>query len=527
MNKEHMIGIAGNIFGALETVSEDVYKGILKVNAKDAGVYYIDLTEKLADDFDAYQERILAKEYYNTPGSLQWNYYFLLLQDQVAKETKTKIENNDKYARKYVFNEEEFQDFFNLEKSSGDLDSNIIVEWKQALDKAGLQEIYSDAKQVDVISRFEANTAKKIRAEKNTAAKSATDDMIRSVSRLTLKPDYRKYPVSERNFNFGKVNLIKGINGVGKTSLFEAIELIICGRSFRNPVLKEKNNCIEAVFNNSGTVVKYDGTSTEPYRDRDLRWYSSSYTRDNYLYISFNRYNFFNADDGRRFSSSNSDEEVKLALFNIVLGPEYDYIAGRMQKIYDKLRLTHNKISAEVQKAKSDVESADKIIKKYKNSDALKAMQKAVSRNITELQFLKKELNPENDHTEIEEINNNIAAICAAILEQKNAGNLKDLDGLIEDFKRKDAIFKNFHVNLSGLIEKIQTDRQKESAFKADSLLLENALKYFADERFFSLERLESKLKDQIAEINKVEFLVEIFKELDPGSHHSEKTIEA
>src|ERR1700710_877678 len=104
MNKNHVIDIATSVFGKLDTVVDDVYKGILKVNEKDAGIYYIDITGSYKENFDQYQENLLAKEYYNNSGSLQWNYYLLLLQDQVSNDYKTAIEKNDKYARKYIFN---------------------------------------------------------------------------------------------------------------------------------------------------------------------------------------------------------------------------------------------------------------------------------------------------------------------------------------------------------------------------------------------------------------------------------------
>ena len=61
------------------------------------------------------------------------------------------------------------------------------------------------------------------------------------------------------SFDFSpRVNLIIGKNGQGKTNLLESIGLLMSGKSFRTPLLKDlimsgKNGfCIEAQFSKSG-----------------------------------------------------------------------------------------------------------------------------------------------------------------------------------------------------------------------------------------------------------------------------------
>jgi len=59
------------------------------------------------------------------------------------------------------------------------------------------------------------------------------EEKITAIKSIELEK-YRKYP-KRKEFEFGRVNLFVGQNGSGKTSLLEAIELFMCGRTFRNP----------------------------------------------------------------------------------------------------------------------------------------------------------------------------------------------------------------------------------------------------------------------------------------------------
>ena len=529
MNKDNVLEIASNIFGNVHAVGNDLYKGVLEIDNKAAGVYYIDLTGNIAEDFEQYQENILAKEYYNNAGSLQWNYYLLLLQDQdkIKNDIKTKIETNNKYARKYVFDEKEFEDFFKLEKAKDGVTTNIIEEWKRKLDESDLQEVYSYEKQVDVLSRFEKNATRKLKVEANSILSKKGDDTVRSLTQLTLKTEYRKYPLEPRQYKFGKVNLIKGINGVGKTSLFEAIELIICGKSFRNPDHKEKQGCIEAVFNGSISVQKFDNASNEKYRDRDLRWYASNYPRDNSLYNSFNRYNFFNADAAYRFSTSNSDAEIKTALYNIILGPEYDHIASRIEKLYEKLRPIFNKITAELTDARRDLESADKDLNRYKKSDKLTFIRQAIAKNIRELAFANINLSVEVDQIAIEEINNNIQSIISNIITDKQIDSLTELKSKAStlEAKKRELILFQKEVELSN--KEISDSEKTIVIFEKEFELLSKAIKYFSDDKFLSLEGLASRVKDSNAQLSKIEFIVDLLKELNLKTFQSESPIES
>lgn len=76
------------------------------------------------------------------------------------------------------------------------------------------------------------------------------------VNRILLK-DFRLY--DEAVFDFSeKVNLITGSNGQGKTSLLEAIYLLVTGRSFRTPHLAEVVRLGTEAYTVEATFCKHD-----------------------------------------------------------------------------------------------------------------------------------------------------------------------------------------------------------------------------------------------------------------------------
>jgi len=145
MNQTNILSIARGVLSGVEPVRENIYRGELRIrDSAPAGIFFLDLSGTVTSEgFGEYQENLLADEYYSQPGRLQWNYYLFLLQDVIDNAAKDKIERDDKYARKYVVNEDGFKDFFKMEKSGARLSGNIVIEWKKKLDEVGLQEVYS------------------------------------------------------------------------------------------------------------------------------------------------------------------------------------------------------------------------------------------------------------------------------------------------------------------------------------------------------------------------------------------------
>ncbi|PKP43153.1 MAG: hypothetical protein CVT93_00800 [Bacteroidetes bacterium HGW-Bacteroidetes-10] len=500
MDKEKIIDLARNIFPDINPISEktDLYRGELKISGKQAGIYYLDLSgEVCVETFNEYQEKLLADEYYNHTGNLQWNLYLLLLQDTVNPEAKEKIERNDKYARKYVFTESQFEDFFRLDKSDTVVSSNIVLQLKETLKKVDLQEVYSKAKYTEAVERFINN-----QTNINTSIEStsdAKDNMkINFINQITLKNTYREHPKEPRVFHFGKVNLFKGINGVGKTCLLEALELVACGRTYRNSDNKEPDNCIEAIINNSRLTEYCTPNDNSKYRLRDAYWYSNNYAKDNYIYTSFNRFNFFNTDAANELAKSNSEDEVKQALSNIILGTEFNYISERINGFYDRIKPYYNSLNKDILEARETIKNADQLILRLDKSETLNALSRIIADNIKALHFKNKDLNPEKISGETESLINQVKALTEKILTSKipSFANLKELEKAKTELSQKEISFNEYKENLEIIAKDISKLEQSINSIATKASLLESVNKYFTDPRLFEVKGFNKRKLD-------------------------------
>lgn len=509
MDKAKILGLARNIFPEINPVSErkDLYRAELKISGKQAGIYYMDLSDEvLIDTFNEYQEKLLADEYYNHPGNLQWNLYLLLFQDTVNPEAKEKIECNNKYARKFVFTESQFEDFFRLNKSDAVVSSNIVLKWKETLKELDLQEVYSKAKYTEAVERFINNQTKKNTSIESTSV--ATDDTkINFINQVTLKNTYREHPKEPRVFHFGKVNLIKGINGVGKTCLLEALELVACGRTYRNSDKKDPDNCIEAVLNNSRLTENVTPTDNTKYRLRDAYWYSNNYAKDNFIYNSFNRFNFFNTDAANDLAKSSSEDEVKQALSNIILGTEFNFISERIIGFYDRIRPVYKQLNTDILESRQAIENADELISRLGKSETFNTLSNIITSNIKALHFKNKDLDTEKGLGETESLINQVRTLIEKILTSQNPSftNRKELEVAKQKISQKEISLNEYNANLEIIAKDISALEQSINSIASQANLLASVKKYFTDPRLFEVKGFNKRLLDVDVSIQRIQ----------------------
>ncbi|RYG54627.1 MAG: hypothetical protein EOO01_00975, partial [Chitinophagaceae bacterium] len=524
MNTGRIIQAAKRVLSDLNEVDKNVYRGTLNIDNKLAGVCFIDLGNERRENFEDFQENLISKEFYSNPGQLQWNYYLFLLNDQLADSEAAQIENDDKYARKYVLSEEEFIDFFKIEEVQKSTQPNIVSEWKSALQEVDLQEVYTQESYVSIFERF-AND-KTIKAP-SVITKSVNDvEKIRFVEKLILKDSYRPYPKGVREFDFGKVNLFKGINGVGKTSVFEGIELMICGKSMRNVQQTNPNGCLEAIFNGVAKPQSYHGSNVALYQSRDHQWYSSTYNRGNNLYNSFNRFNYFNADAAHSFASSKTEAEVMDALYSIVLGPEFGYIQERCNKMNDRIRPEYRRLKDSLETAKKEILADQKLVDAYTEPESVRYIREKINKEVQAIGFRESGLTIETSSTQIENLNIQLVVSLQNVTGDNALYNSKS------DFNIAKGKFEEKKKTFDDLLGKVKTlgadsanllKEQKELEKKIS--FLELALDYLSDPRYLSLEGLSEKIKIQERTKAGIDFLSTQTKGIQLGDFKQEVAI--
>jgi exonuclease SbcC len=245
-------------FTAVSDAGGDVLRAERHHKGKQLGVFYFDFSDAILQgnfDLKAYSQERIAPDFYRHEGSLQWNYYLYFVLERAAFEQLcattriAEVESDRTYARKFVrdrqtLNTELAEPLMELLGSTAPK-QDLASTWTEKLTKAGLGQVADPgAPYVATVRDFIAG--KSVESVAPPRADGSAPDPGRFVQSLQLDR-FRDHPV-QKNFELGTVNLLRGVNGSGKTSLLEAIELSICGGIRRQDGQRPSNSKIQVQY---------------------------------------------------------------------------------------------------------------------------------------------------------------------------------------------------------------------------------------------------------------------------------------
>ena len=354
-------------FPDAEQINNTIIRFTKRVKGHPYAVYYLDVEPDLPNTQEKltnYQDRIIGSSYFKGDKSLQWsNYlYFITSRDQLKLgaviDAKDLIERDRKYARKFVIPEEEVDLILEppvISPTEVAPHEGILSIWSRSLEDAGLDSvIFSDDNLPGRLNMIEKPSAKaKIKVQILEPGKDIKDQpFLRS---LELKK-YRKF-TSLCKFEFGKVNLIFGRNGSGKTSLLETIELFYCGRNKRNLDANPAYS-LGVTFVDGKTETATNSRRKELFRTRNLKWYGQPEIRTNNLCQSFSQFNFLNTDAAVGLADSTTSIEDDLS--KLLVGSEASKVWRNIERVSDEIAKTLKGLNP----LKTQIESELNILKK-------------------------------------------------------------------------------------------------------------------------------------------------------------------
>jgi DNA repair protein SbcC/Rad50 len=350
MNTSELIPVLRQSFSSCTLVSTDldmvrcerVYK------SRPRSVYFFQSVPALPDseELTKINQEVVSPSYFRAQDASRWNHYVVFVAHDAKKgsssfrDRQREVEEDKNYARKIVIFRSELEAFVDhslkrtIPEAPGD---SILTVWSRALLDEGLGQI-------------EGNTARallvrEIRAGKFTAEPRATGAKGTIATGRAASPDLGFIGEFQVNrfgwrklsgaYGFGRVNLLCGPNGSGKTSLLEAIEHFICGGTFRSDGGSEDLEAT-ATFGNRA-VVKYKGMTNASAQSKDLRWYGRTINRGNRLFEGFARFNFLNTDAAAHFAGDGSLPDLKEALSMVALGPDAAHTWNRMGEFLEDI----------------------------------------------------------------------------------------------------------------------------------------------------------------------------------------------
>ncbi len=494
--------------------NSDLLIGKYVFNQIALGIYIIDFGDNdISFNLRDYQEKYISSEFYKTPGYFQWNYYLIFLRDKYDEAVKQRIEKDGIYTRKFVFTPDEFNDYFEYKHSQIDVEIDVISNWKEKLRDVDLDEVYSEEPYAQSIPRFLSKDVIKDIDEDDNNIEIKQDLIINEISSISLKKDYRKYP-KKRDFNLGQVNLVTGVNGTGKTSFLEAIELVITGKSSRDPKFNENNSSINALYNKK-IKDNYTPRDNNKYRKRDNIWYSNMYKKGNDLYRAFNKYNFYDSDAAYNLHHGSSDEDLTKYFSSIALGTEFNRIQKRLTGFKERLE-REKKILDNQKKIENDnINENSKILKNTKLTSTPEENFNTFISYSNKIKW-KKEL-PKTYNKSFSKFTSNYKT------SQSIINSLNQLIGKVKLQSYK--AIKNRLAKLEKALEdcnkiKIQltkidetlTDKKKSSeVVKKHFQTLESAKRFYMEQTSFSLWKLNDKIKELSIKIKNDTRAVESF----------------
>lgn len=335
----------------LEDVCPGVFRGIDRFGAREYAIRYFDLNDRLATtaaSLKRYQEEVLSPMYFSTEVAtdLRWSHYlyFVTSDEEAARvefgRLKATIEADREYARKQVVREGDVPTLLakgSPAAPSGALPVDLATTWSQTLEQHGLGFVLDDDISVpDAVRRIVAGSKDKAARPVSPMAllpaeKAAAGHFLK---RLTIK-GFRPQP-EQKDHPLGRVNLIVGSNGVGKTSLLEAIEFAFCGRNRRFSVLLDPTS---VTLELADTAEKLSSTTDAArLRARHSNWYAKTELKKVSIQDSFGKFNFLDTDAAVKLSVSSSSDQIGADVTRLVLGAAAENLTDRLRRVIEQAR---------------------------------------------------------------------------------------------------------------------------------------------------------------------------------------------
>lgn len=327
------------------TVAETVIRSTRRLGTNPYAIYYFDVGNELPtteEDLADYQERVIGPNYFKGLKSLQWNNYLYFVTNQERlrtgeiDEAKQLIEADRNYARKYIISEEQIETLFSPIAIAPKVDparESVQAQWLTKLSEAGIEDaILGQYYLPERLAKIDDSAPPPVRRRRSPQRAAVPLEQAIGISEIDLG-SFRQYPMV-RKFHFGKVNLIFGANGSGKTSLLEAIELYYCGRNKRTPNIQSPYE-LRVVLTDGRDDMVTEKREPQLFRDRNLVWYGQAEMNTNNLYQNFAQYNFLNTDAAVHLTASG--KEIEDDLTKLLIGPDAATVWGTIELVWEAL----------------------------------------------------------------------------------------------------------------------------------------------------------------------------------------------
>lgn len=382
----------------LRNVDEAVVRGEKKFGDHTYAIAYVDFADNVVERSEHlrdFQERILGDDFFDTPGDLRWNKYLYLVAGPNSTSSpqftaaKTAIEADRDYARKRVVKPEELESLLGAAELFASTEDSatpdVFEDWRRRLASGQLEHLLDCPSPrnvtVEKIAKGQAG-APASGGQRVNDLHLADVPLAKSTLRSLTISSFR--PVHDgKTYDFGKVTLITGANGTGKTSLLEAIERLYCGNNLRSKNTGTVRIKGKLAPIDGGNFSQIESSSEGPrLKARCLAWYNRKEHAVDAIVDSFSQYNFLDTDAAFRLSAKLQPTDVTTELSRLLVGATaattFDYLekihadvekaASTADRVKDKLQGKLDELEIHLREVQSRPSNARTLAEAYRTA---------------------------------------------------------------------------------------------------------------------------------------------------------------
>jgi chromosome segregation protein len=345
-----LVGEIGRPFTSLTDVGADVVRCLeVDPNGTPFAQHFFALCDDVKEAWRGlsdFQDDVVGPSFFEGQGDLRWNNYLYFITPKIsgddanAQHAKAQIESDRNYARKFVVTADELKRLFEPAKASAQSNvrrnaAGLVERWTSRLVSNGLGVVLDQMTLAETARKIADGAAgASAHSQKAATAPDAESVALTGFVEELKIGSFRAKPSQKHYRDLGRVNLIYGPNGTGKTTFLEAIEHIFCGATARTPSTASVNAMVRAP--GAEAMLVSSKLQNRKLKERNLWWYGVRDLRGSTLCNSFARFNFLCTDEPVLLGSGRREETDELVA-RMVAGPVAADLWGHIERLHGHL----------------------------------------------------------------------------------------------------------------------------------------------------------------------------------------------
>lgn len=315
-------------------------------------------------------ELIERPAFFSLQNDVSWNLYLVCVMEKqdyekLAFHEKQIYLDNEDYSRKILIIKDEFEKYIPngkiIQRNHQKNIQNPMEIWERQLEASGMKFCLRKYSSKYVNQFLNHVPVDKLEEESSPVLDVDKREKVRRIRQLHLTDSFRPNCYGKAcDLEFSGVNLLDGNNGAGKTSILEAMELIITGEvrktAYRNESY-EKSSEIYIEYNENQRLKIPDDIRKEEKKLRERSWYKYRTDRKTIeLNDAFHVYNLYSAEQTFIATYQQSESNINEYLSSALFGLEVRNAEENLKRYTEEFRKKHRQLTDKLTENENELE---------------------------------------------------------------------------------------------------------------------------------------------------------------------------